>query len=84
MGEQIDFDHEHIKKLIKSEKYIFHGMTTICILTLGFGHRLVGQGHCLSQHRYDKQIGKDAARADAMSQLYAKESYRLQYRPPVV
>lgn len=83
MDEPIDFDHDYIKSLIKSEKYILQGMTTLCILTLTFGHRLVGQAHCLNPERFDKQLGKDTARTDAVNQLYAKEAYRLQYRPPV-
>lgn len=83
MEETMDFDHDHIKSLIKSEKYILQDMTTICIMTLRFGHRIVGQAHCLNPKRFDQQIGKDTARADAVSQLYEKEAYRLQYRPPV-
>ncbi|GAA4650831.1 hypothetical protein GCM10023116_31140 [Kistimonas scapharcae] len=75
----LDFDHDHIRQLVSDEEYIVRGMTTICIITLTTGHRLVGQGHCLNPKRYNEQTGKDTARADAMSQLYAKESYRLQY-----
>ncbi|MCW7552578.1 Gp49 family protein [Endozoicomonas gorgoniicola] len=79
MTKPVDFDHDHIKSLIRAEEYIFRGMTTICVMTLVTGHQLIGQGHCLNPDRYSEQMGEDAARADAVSQLYEKEAYRLQY-----
>lgn len=62
--------------------YIAHpglDLTMFCVLVLKNGHRVAGVAHCADPATFDIEIGKKAARADAIRQawpmvIYAKRN----------
>jgi hypothetical protein len=53
---------------------------TICVLVLRNGFTVVGKSACVSPANYDADLGHKIARADARSQIWALEGYRLRSR----
>lgn len=61
--------------------HVFPGTTlTVCCLTLTNGFNVVGQAAAASLENFDRQIGEDVARADAVRQVWALEGYLLKQR----
>ena len=60
-----------LESAIKSEEYLYSstGTLTICILTLVNGFTVTGESACVSPENYDKDIGNDIARANAVNKL---------------
>ena len=64
--------------IISEDYHVFPGTTlTVCCLTLVNGFTVTGESASASPKNFDKQIGKDVARANAREKIWALEGYRL-------
>ena len=70
---------EIIESKIKAEQYhVFPGTTfTVCLLTLENGFTVSGESACASPENFDEEIGREIARDNAKSQIWALEGYLL-------
>jgi len=73
---------DDVDSLIVGEEYhVFPGTTvTVCCLTLQNGYSVIGSSACVSFSRFDYQVGRTAARADARDKIWALEGYLLRQR----
>jgi hypothetical protein len=78
-GKKMKLTIEHLNSLIKDEKYYrFDGTTLmICALTLKNGFTQLGRSACIDEKEFNEQIGKELAKKDAISHLWALEGYRV-------
>lgn len=53
---------------------------TICILVLRNGFTVVGKSACASPANFDVELGREIARQDAVSQVWALEGYLLKQK----
>ena len=64
--------------IVSEDYHVFPGTTlTVCCLTLVNGFTVTGESASASPKNFDKQIGKDVARANAREKIWALEGYRL-------
>lgn len=70
---------EHVDNSIKKvEFHQFPGTTvTVCLLTLWNGFNVIGESACVDPDNFDKQIGEDLAKSNAVSKVWALEGYLL-------
>lgn len=73
---------EDLENMVEAEQYHrFNGTTvTVCCLELENGHTVVGQSACVRPEEFDEVKGREAARADAIKNLWPLEGYRLRLR----
>lgn len=73
---------EHIESIIVEESYInLPGKTlTICVLTLENGTNVTGESACVDPAIFDEGKGREYARKDAVSKVWAREGYLLAER----
>lgn len=50
-------------------------LVTICVLVTHNGHTVVGAAHCQDPAKFSADIGREAARADAVRQLWPMVVY---------
>ncbi|CDT52796.1 hypothetical protein VCR15J2_390023 [Vibrio coralliirubri] len=53
---------------------VVHG-TTIAVVTLNNGHKVVGESHCINIEDYNQDVGESIAFEDAMSKVGDLEAY---------
>jgi len=70
---------ENIEDVISDETYfIFPNTTvTICLLTLKNGYNVVGESACASPENFDKETGRNVAKANAKGKIWGLEGYLL-------
>lgn len=70
---------QRIKDSIRKEEfYILNdGRTTLCQLTLANGFTVTGESACVSIENFDKGIGEDIARNNAVDKVWQLEGYLL-------
>lgn len=72
---------EHIENIIVNCEYKkISKRTTICLLTLVNGFEVVGESSCASEEKYNKKIGEDVSRKNAVQQIWAYEEYLLRQK----
>lgn len=71
-----------IHSLVKSETFTLlpNGRTTVCQLTLENGFTVEGQSACVSIKAYDKEVGQQIARDNAIEAIWLLEGYLLAQR----
>jgi len=69
----------HIQgRIAKETYYVFPGTTnTVCLLTLVNGFTVTGNSACASPENFDKQIGEEIARENAVQEIWVLEGYLL-------
>lgn len=67
---------------IRNENYIFleDGKTTICQLTLQNGFTVLGFSACVDPKNFDKEIGQNIAKDNALDKVWDLEGYLLQQK----
>lgn len=55
-------------------------LVTICVLVTCNGHSVVGEAHCQDPAKFSTMIGREAARADAIRQLWPMVVYAARER----
>lgn len=55
-------------------------LLSLCVLVTRNGHTVVGHAHCQDPAKYDEKTGHDAARADAVRQLWPMVVYAARER----
>ena len=70
---------EMVDETITAEAYyVFPGTTlTVCCLTLENGYHVVGESAAASPENFDAALGRDIARKNARSKIWALEGYAL-------
>ena len=68
---------EKILQKIANTEYLFSGTTTICILSLSNGFKVLGQSACVDPANYDPEKGKSLAAEDAFEKVWPLEGYLL-------
>lgn len=68
---------ESIKAKIDDVNYWFHGITTICLITMKNGFRFIGTSTPASADNYDSKIGERYAYDNAFRQIWTHEGYLL-------
>ena len=72
---------EDIESVIVDEEYKFNESTTICILRLRNGAKVVGVNYgAIDLERQDFQLGRQAARSEAVNKVWELEGYLLRQR----
>lgn len=66
-----------IKDKIATAEYLYHGLLTICILTMRNGFMVQGVSAPASAANYDKDVGDRYAFDNAFKQLWVLEGYLL-------
>lgn len=68
---------EDVMASIASERFIYDGTLTICILTLVNGTKLTGESACASPENYNKEIGDKLAKEQAIGKIWPLLGYEL-------
>lgn len=55
-------------------------LLTICVLYLENGFTVIGESACASPENFDAEVGRKAARTNAVNKLWPLEGYRLKQR----
>ena len=63
--------------VIVKESYYYDDTLTICVLTVRNGFKVIGESACVDPANYNKALGDDYARQDAMRKLWPLEAYLL-------
>ena len=72
---------EEIESVIVDEEYKFNESVTICILRLRNGAKVVGVNYgAIDPERQDFQLGRQAARSEAVNKVWELEGYLLRQR----
>lgn len=86
---------EHIESTIVCENYFNMGdaacrtnqpdtapmhLLTICVLTLKNGFTVTGESACASPENYDRDLGQQIARRNAVEKVWMLEGYLLRQR----
>jgi hypothetical protein len=69
----------HVQSRIAKETYyVFPGTTnTVCLLTLKNGFTVTGTSACASMENFNKKIGEEIARENAVQEIWVLEGYLL-------
>lgn len=72
---------DHIEGLIVEESYrVFYGTLTIGVLRLKNGFLVTGESACASPENFNKELGEQIARREAIGKVWALEGYLLRER----
>ncbi|MBR6079917.1 MAG: hypothetical protein IKP60_07160 [Treponema sp.] len=73
---------EDILAAVKKEDYtvLNDGRTTICQLTLQNGFTVVGFSACVDPKNFDKELGQNIAKNNALEKVWGLEGYLLRQR----
>ena len=71
-----------IEATIVDEEYVVFASSTftVCCLTLTNGFNVSGESACASPANYDKELGEQIARRNAVSKIWALEGYLLKQK----
>lgn len=65
----------YIQSQVESVEYTYSGTLTIATVLTKSGTKLVGHSACLDPANYNREIGEQIARKNAIEQLWALEGY---------
>lgn len=71
---------DSIKARIKSVDWLQHGLTTICVITLVNGFKVIGHSTPADASNYDPDVGQTYAYDNAFRQIWQLEGYLLRDR----
>lgn len=71
---------EQIDSVITTHNFLFHGVLTICVITLQNGFNVTGESACVDPANYDQAIGQDIAYRNARNKIWLLEGYALAER----
>lgn len=71
---------QDLEEKVFNETYWNNGKTTVCLVTLSNGFEVVGTSSCVDRKNFDRSVGMNLARVDAMRKVMAYEGYLLQDR----
>lgn len=82
MEEKTKLTKDDVLGAIKKEDYtvLNDGRTTVCQLTLQNGFTVVGVSACVDPKNFDKEIGQDIAKDNAVEKVWELEGYLLRQR----
>jgi hypothetical protein len=64
--------------ILKAEYYVFPGTTlTVCCLYLKNGYTVTGESACVNPSSFNKEIGQNYARDNAIEKIWQLEGYLL-------
>lgn len=66
---------KQVQDRIDTKEYIMSDRSSIVILTMKCGHKIVGEAHCQPDTLYDADIGRETALNDAMDKAFDLEVY---------
>lgn len=69
---------------IKKVGFIYHGLLTICVLTLQNDFTVTGESACASPENYKKETGEKIARENAEDKVWALMGYELRSKLALV
>ncbi|MGL5583640.1 MAG: Gp49 family protein [Cetobacterium sp.] len=69
----------HITKcIVSADYYVFpHSTTTVCMITLKNGYKVIGESSPVSDDNFDAEIGRKVAFECARDKIWALEGYLL-------
>lgn len=68
---------EGIQAKIFGVEYLYHGVMTICIITMKNGFQVHDASACASPENFNAELGRKIAYDKAFSQIWALEGYLL-------
>lgn len=68
---------ERINSRIDKTEFIYHGLLTICVITLVNGFTVTGESACVDAGNYDPAIGGRIAKDNAFQKIWPLEGYLL-------
>ena len=68
---------ESIEAKIHKVHYLYHGFTTICLIEMSTGFKVIGHSTPASEANFDKNVGEAYAYDNAFRQLWQLEGYLL-------
>lgn len=68
---------DSIKAKIANVNYWYHGITTICLITMKNGFRFIGTSTPASADNFDGKVGERYAYDNAFRQIWTHEGYLL-------
>lgn len=82
MEEKTKLTQDDVLGAIKKEDYtvLNDGRTTICQLTLQNGFTVIGVSACVDPKNFDKEIGQNIAKDNAVEKVWELEGYLLRQR----
>jgi hypothetical protein len=66
---------DYLESIVISTDYDYNGTHTVATITTACGLKFTGTSDCLDPASYDKGIGEDIARKNALAQLWEPEGY---------
>lgn len=66
-----------VEESIINENYFYDGLLTICRLTMTNGTKVVGESACAHPDKYNKQLGEELSKKDAMGKIWPRLGYAL-------
>lgn len=69
-----------LKAKVKKTEYLYHGLLTICILTLENGFTVTGESACAHELKYNRAMGEQIAYKNAFEKMWPLEGYLLKER----
>lgn len=69
-----------IQGKIAKVDYLYHGVLTLCVLTLKNGFTVTGESACASPALYNKALGEQYAYENAFKKVWPLEGYLLKER----
>lgn len=75
---------DQLKANIVDERFVQHGLVTICILTLANGFTVLGQSACAVPGNFKVDVGQRLARSDAENKIWALMGYELKSKVALV
>lgn len=70
---------EQVQEEISEVKYIYEGLTTLCVITLKSGWKTDGVAHCANPSWYLKEDGEKYSYQDAMGKLIGMFTFQRHY-----
>jgi len=64
-----------LESSIVKENFMVHRTTTVCFLDLDTGYTSVGVSACMNPEDFDKELGQQIARQNAVNNLWPLEGY---------
>jgi hypothetical protein len=69
-----------LEAAIVAVDYLYHGVLTICVLTLRNGFNVTGESACVDPTNYNREIGDSIAYRNAFDKIWLLEGYALAER----
>jgi hypothetical protein len=69
-----------VDSVIETHTFLYHGVLTICVITLRNGFNVIGESACVDPANYDQTIGNEIAYSNARDKIWLLEGYALAER----